>query len=99
VDSVEADEAEEQATAGFRYLCQRRLPLRASECYNCGKLPVALNCHPCTVVFILRRGAVYIVATPRRLRFLLTFLRECLAQLVLLLLGQVRGDDLEVVLL
>jgi hypothetical protein len=88
-----------RAITSFGFLCQSGLPLRASECYNCGKLPVALNCHLYMVMLILRRGAVYIVAAPQRCRLLLPFLGEGLAQFVLLLLWEVGGDDLEVVLL
>jgi hypothetical protein len=38
VDAVQADGTEERATTGcFGFLYQRRLLLRESESYNCGK--------------------------------------------------------------
>src|SRR5215212_962219 len=80
---------------GCGFLCQRRLLLRDSGSYECGRRPFSLRCYLLSSDPILRRGAVQ--TAPRRYRHLLPFVCEGLAQLSLLLLGKVGRDDLEVV--
>src|SRR5919112_3507275 len=98
VDSARASSAGGRATVGFGFLCQRRLPLHWFESYNRGKPLVYLDRHLSMAMPILRRGATVLEAAPRRFHVtLLLFVCEGLAQLLLLLLGQVGRDDLEVV--
>jgi hypothetical protein len=50
-DCVRADGAEELTSTDFGSLCQRGLPLRDSDSYDCGKRPFSLRCHPVKPAF------------------------------------------------